>query len=538
MKRSKKIDGKRVWNKKDLCTFCFDEVSHFSRHLIRHHRAEDEVKAFLELPAKDYKRKLAIEAIRKRGNFDFFTGKNVYCPVKRPNETKQVDPDEYTPCSHCLGLFKKSYLYRHVKVCHLKPADAKNKTDGRSNPVGESQTLLVCLNRHGHYLGKSRLKTEVFPIMAPDEISKVAKNDPLICFYGESHLKKHKRKQIINKISNDMREMGRLLLEFKKREDVEMFDLLTPERFPQFIESIKIIAGYNPDPKKHSFKSPSFALHMRTNLVYLCAIGEKVILMKHRLFPCKDRNARLKEVKQLKLLIRDHYASEISSLALKDLNEKKWNKQNKLPKTSDIKLFQNYVSKLSEEAYTELQTNPKNPFYYKQLSKTTLALTVLINRKRIGEVQYLKIETYNRNFESVNQEEMLRSLTQHEKELSTKFKRVVTGGKGSRPVTVLFPKKLQRYADCLVQLRGEIEEISPENPYLFAGKSDRWMSGYHVIRKLSQESGAEDCALLTSTRFRKHLATIMQILNFEDDEMEQIARFMGHTRKTHDEFYR
>lgn len=43
---------------------------------------------------------------------------------------------------------------------------------------------------------------------------------------------------------------------------------------------------------------------------------------------------------------------------------------------------------------------------------------------------------------------------------------------------------------------------------------------------------------MTSTRFRKHLATIMQFLNFEDDEIDQIASFMGHTRKTHDEFYR
>lgn len=33
--------------------------------------------------------------------------------------------------------------------------------------------------------------------MRPDEISAVAKYDILICLYGEKHLKKHKREQIV-----------------------------------------------------------------------------------------------------------------------------------------------------------------------------------------------------------------------------------------------------------------------------------------------------------------------------------------------------
>lgn len=49
--------------------------------------------------------------------------------------------------------------------------------------------------------------------------------------------------------------------------------------------------------------------------------------------------------------------------------------------------------------------------------------------------------------------------------------------------------------------------------------------------------GAKNPETLTSSRFRKQIATILQIMNFEADEMEQIATFMGHTEKTHKEFY-
>lgn len=137
-------------------------------------------------------------------------------------------------------------------------------------------------------------------------------------------------------------------------------------------------------------------------------------------------------------------------------------------------------------------------------------------------------------------EEFLYSLTPHERQLADNFKRVVTGGKGSRPVAILFPKKIQRYVNRLLEVCNNTELVPKTNPYLFAlvGNDSRWMSGYHTIRKLALNCNAENPLLLTSTRFRKHLATILQLLNFENDEIDQIAAFMGHTRKTHEEFYR
>lgn len=44
--------------------------------------------------------------------------------------------------------------------------------------------------------------------------------------------------------------------------------------------------------------------------------------------------------------------------------------------------------------------------------------------------------------------------------------------------------------------------------------------------------------LLMSTKLRKHLAIISQILNLDKYDLEQLAIFMGHTEKTHSEYYR
>lgn len=37
---------------------------------------------------------------------------------------------------------------------------------------------------------------------------------------------------------------------------------------------------------------------------------------------------------------------------------------------------------------------------------------------------------------------------------------------------------------------------------------------------------------------RKHVATVAQILNLSESDIEQLATFMGHTKEVHKDFYR
>lgn len=92
----------------------------------------------------------------------------------------------------------------------------------------------------------------------------------------------------------------------------------------------------------------------------------------------------------------------------------------------------------------------------------------------------------------------------------------------------------------MLKVREHTDFIPKENPYLFAldGTKDRWIDGAYVLRKYANSCGAQNPATITSSRLRKQIATVLQILNLNEIEMEQLATFMGHTKKTHEEFYR
>ncbi|KYB24832.1 hypothetical protein TcasGA2_TC001429 [Tribolium castaneum] len=295
------------------------------------------------------------------------------------------------------------------------------------------------------------------------------------------------------------------------------------------------------------FKAPSLALHMGTNLKILCDVALKVVIEKRHLpnLRWEDDREKKTEIKELKKLISGHWCNELSSLALKNLKEKHWEKPTELPLTSDILTLQTFISEQADKAYNNLINEGKTNMRqnYKTLAQCVLALTIMFNRKRVGDVQYLKLATYisaDKNSVIEGEQAFMRSLTSVEQILSKRFKRVVTGGKGSKPVPILFSIKLQKIIDCLIKIRTETSIVPTSNPFLFAnpGSQDRWMNGSNVMRKLASSCGAKNPNLLTSTRFRKHIATTLQLMSMEDNEMEQVATFMGHTKKTHAEFYR
>ncbi|XP_050314971.1 uncharacterized protein LOC126749344 [Anthonomus grandis grandis] len=407
----------------------------------------------------------------------------------------------------------------------------------REHHLSSAQMFAMCTGPNCNFYESLRLKNEVFPIMRSDDISKAAMGDVLICSYAESLLRKHRRPQIKNVISNKMRELGRLLLTLREASGCQiLLDTLKPEMFDHFVAATKIISGYNEETQ--SFKASSLALHMGTTLKQICDMATKLLIKKTKLLPYEDSEKCLKEIKRLKNLFENHWSSKISSLALKNLNENKYEKPKLMPLTTDIMKFNNYVSRQAREARDKLMgtTHPKANF--RLLSECILALTLLLNRKRIGEVQFLKVENYiDVSMQNV-QEEFLQALSESEKILTKSFKRVVTLGKGSKPIPLLFSTTIQELINVLLAKRNVY--ISQKNPYLFANPNttDKYLSGYHTIKKLAENSEVSNTTLFTSTRLRKQIATVLQVLNITESEFEQFARFMGHTKKTHATYYR
>ncbi|CAG9817738.1 unnamed protein product [Phaedon cochleariae] len=529
------IENSRPWTKKNTCPYCFVDITHFSRHLQRNHAEEGAVQELLSLQTRDPKRKKLLNAIRRQGNFVNNEKGSVLRPVRRPrkkSEDKNEDEDSvYLACDNCLGYFKKPFMRRHRRKCTLRVDIPSN----RENHLSLAQAFSICSNS-GFY-DNLRLKKEVIDNMRSDDISKAAIRDVLICSYAESQLKKHKRIQAKITVSNRMRELGRLLLVVRQINGTQRFiDLLKPECFDNIVTGTKIISGY--DKETRTFTASSLALHMGTRLKQVCDIATKLIIQKYRFLPCNQPELYLKNIKRFRNLVEHHWSNELSSLALKDLNEKNWEKPKLLPLTSEVMQFQKFVMAEAITANDNIKENKNLQSAFRRLTECVLALTLLLNRKRIGEVQYLKLKTYNTDVQPNEQDEILKAISESEKILCKNFKRVITGGKGSKPVAILFPTKIQSFIKTLLSYRTKC--VADTNQYLFANPrtENRWLSGYHILKKLAEQSGVNNRELFTSTRLRKQIATVLQIMNITETEMEQFANFMGHTMKTHEQYYR
>lgn len=147
-------------------------------------------------------------------------------------------------------------------------------------------------------------------------------------------------------------------------------------------------------------------------------------------------------------------------------------------------------------------------------------------------MQYLTIKNYKKNSITNNVQDFENDLTAAEKVLTTKYKRVVNNGKGSRAVVILIPIILQNFLKTLIKCR---ENFIPKDEYVFAipGNSIKWRKRDVSIRKLTKKIDLKNPIAISSNKLRKQIATVMQILNLS----EEYKQFMGHTQKTHNEFY-
>lgn len=376
--------------------------------------------------------------------------------------------------------------------------------------------------------------------MKGDEVAFEAKKDILIVHFGESYLKQHKRERKEYACSNRMRELSRILMAYRDithNETISLKEILLPKNFPNILSAARQISGY--DPHMKNFKTPSLAMHMGTYLKQVCDELYHQILQEAPGFTskCKEEVQNwLQEVENLKKLITSRWNIEISSLANKDLQEKRWNKPPLIPLVSDIQIFREKTIKMASECDQSFKNNEDDVETYKLLVNCTLSLLILFNRRRIGDVQFLKIKDYSNNAKT-NFDDFENVLTESEKMLTKKYKRVINSGKGSRAVVILVPEMLQKFIATLLEFREKY--ISSENEYLFALPQSKvkWGQGDIAIRNLAKKFDLKHPEAISSNKLRKHIATVTQLLNLSKEEIKQFSKFMGHTEQTHAEFY-
>jgi integrase len=513
--------SKRIRNK-DFCFYCETMVSTFARHVLRNHSMEFEVQQVMSCPLKSNRRKSLLTVLRKKGNF---LASKIGI-IRRVRSTKNDNDKSPLPCSFCLGLYSRSQLWKHRKKCSLNP--------GSSSREGAQAAGLALIT--SEFKADRQLREKIFPIMRPDEISLAAQKDTLICEYGSRYLRTHYKRHQFAVCSRKMRELSRLLLSAKKIEPSikNLMNALRPHNFDTLVAAARVEAGHNKET--NSFNAPTFAMNICTSLKECCEIGIYHVMKRKFCIPGKTATELEEELRTTIMLIQSNWNIEISHSASSCLNENKMNKITIVPLASDIKQFRDYLIAKGNKAAELLKHDSNDRAAYKTLCEVLYCRVILLCRKRVGELQRLTVELYQSIKQNQTYEEFEDVINPSEKILLKKFKRVVIPGK-RRATPVLFSPDVQEKIKILIELRDKF--VKESNPYLFPTiKSDSPIVGYKILKEHARKANLQTPDAFSSKSLRKHLATISQLFDMSEQDIEQLSSFMGHTVNIHRSEYR
>ncbi|XP_031174403.1 uncharacterized protein LOC116063546 [Sander lucioperca] len=527
VKMSSNSEHQRIYDKKNYCLYCEKPYAKITRHLKQKHSAKIEVAKAISMKKGTHKQNLAFSQIRNMGNYHhncsvLSSGKGQIIPKRQA--TFPSTATDYLPCRFCFAMYVKTDLWRHQKRCKQQV----NKDGPVKRRVQASCSLMLPTDN----TFSSGLK-KVLEDMTYDTVAQVVKSDMLITSLGERmFLKNGEVGRHQADIRNKMRELARLLIVARKidKDIVFLKDLINPGKFNTVLEAVKQMTGF--DHSTNRFLVPSTALKLRHSLVKVSyilqgeALRQEDIVLKGR-------------AEQFLKLIELEWTTHVSSNALKTLYQKKWNSPQILPLSEDIKKLQDHLKHLEKVNKKALFDKPEKNSW-SELSKVTLTQLILFNRRREGEVSRMEVNTYLQRNKQSMQDDILESLSPVEKKLCQKLTRVEVRGKRGRKVPVLFPTNVKESVELLIKTREEVG-IPPNNPYIFARPcygSQENIRGCDSLKHYAKACGAKEPENITSTKLRKHVATVSQLLNLQTNELDQLASFMGHNIEVHREFYR
>ena len=509
-----------------FCLFCEKPQSRLCRHLINCHSQEKGMTNYLKASGKDKKNELS--KLRNAGDYRHNlqvqkAGKGEFV-AKRRKSKEIVNVENYVHCPACLGFFQKQDLYRH---------DCPDGKQGpRRNLLKKGRLLLP--DPASASVMDDRVRA-FWGDMRQDVILLAASKDDLINALVGTCLKvKGNEKHHFNETRNKARELGRLLIELRatsKLPNACLSDFLRPEQFQTVLMATKKVAGFN--ESDCTFMTPSLAKKLGHSLSSCADIIEtKAIETKDDLLE--------KSAKQFLKLHRNKWRSEISAHADRTLHKKKKGNHKRVPLCRDVATLSKHLQDKIEAASEMLQRGDTSKVQkaWVSLAESTLAQVFMFNRRRQREVAILQIKDLEQ--ETSHDPDIVKSLTSFEQQLCKKLRRIEVFGKRGRIVPILLTKAMSTSIDLLMKYRSEAG-VSEHNEYVFASShflSEGYLRGSDALRKSVKETKLEHPELITGTNLRKQVATLSQVVNLRDNELDVLAQYMGHDIQVHREFYR
>jgi len=513
----------RVFDKRPHCYYCGVQQSQVQRHWLTKHSTEREV---IEIDmCKDRNKKWRLIArLRNLGNHFhnvevIRAGKGELMVTHR--KSSEVEALNYVPCDQCYAYVLKRELWRHK--CKFGKPDKGRK-------ISSAQLLLPA---------PSNVQPEVHELlssMKDDNVRFLAKCDGLIVEYAKKmiHVKGMKKKFYIR---DKVREITRFLIQVRTHEGMEtvwLKDCISPQYFSTCLSAVKELAGFDKDTAQ--YRTPSLVLKVGHTLKKMAKLLKRQAT-EERMYHC------IADIDYFHDLCESEWGDEIARHALDTLRHNKRNQVNLLPVASDVKKVVSYVRETSVRCCEALRSAlagectdvQKN---WRELAEVTLADVIIFNRRRSGEVAQLTIEDYNRRTTVDASSDVHGGLSMLEQNVCKLFSRIELRGKRDGIVPLLVTEHVRSAIDLLVESRSSAG-VKMSNQYVFAlSHSENYIRGSDAVRKAAVHSGAANPSTLTSTNFRKHIATLSQLIDLKDHELDALAQFMGHDIRVHRKFYR
>lgn len=510
----------------NYCFVCGKPQTKFARHLERHVNENAEIAQALQFPKSSKDRKVLLEKFRNLGNFKHnsivkTTGSG--CLKVKRSSKQSSSPEIYDYCLYCKGMLSRKELSRHMKRCALRPEN--NVEEGpelreRVFGIASAQSTM-----------SQPISSELWSVlgkMHKDDVSTAIRNDHYLLQFAQSLFNKHGSDRSKHEyIRQKVRELGRLLVTLRHTTRIHnMEEAIKPGNFFILTSAVKRVSGF--DHENSTFKAPSLALKIGHSLRKISDLIMCRALME------EDQEV-IDSIRRFHTLHETKWSELVSHSALSNLSEAKYNKSSRLPLAKDVQKLQVYLGQQVELTKEKLADNP-TAGTYAALAKVTLCQVILFNRRREGEVARMTVKNFEDRDMSQLNDDISTGLTEVEKRLCKQFARVELRGKKGRKVAVILTTDMTANLSLLISKRKECG-VTENNNYLFAIPcSDGHYRGQ--FGQFADACGAEDPQNLRSTNLSKQIATISQVMNLKDNELDQLADFLGHDIRVHREYYR
>ena len=127
-----------------------------------------------------------------------------------------------------------------------------------------------------------------------------------------------------------------------------------------------------------------------------------------------------------------------------------------------------------------------------------------------------------------------------ERLLAQRLKLTYSKRKRKKCVPTLFTDEVNKGPNILVKNRSVVR-VSNDNIYLFPcikRNSKNHIRGWEVVHDIGSKASLKKSNLITSTKIRKHMATVLQLLDMNNAELDWVTEHLGHTQDVHREWYR